>query len=677
MFSFSDVVSWTHKMAASGILPTYQRYINGVPIPNTRRILRFREKYIVLLVFAIFVTVCFGGFFFLPELRDRVNVDKLTRGAQQMFLPEHFGGGGHGGGGHNNNNIKHSHSRHNSKNNDNNINDRANLTQGKKKDSDINNSAGDGANSNVKVMKHEPRMNLSKESVTMYKKLIDQDKSILLDKKRKAKEERDKLLRENVEFDHQGGHGVRGGEPSDPVYKGRREKVKQMMKFAWDSYAKYAWGANELKPISKRSHSTGIFGSLTLGASIVDSLDTLYIMGLDEEYKKGRDWVATSFIFDGSADMSVFEINIRFLGGFLSAYAITGDKMFKEKAIDVGNKLLPAFDTPTGVPQSMINLRTGSSHNWGWASGGCSILAEFGSLHLEFLYLSNITGNPIYAQKVMKIRNILQQLERPMGLYPLYLNPRTGKWGQRHFSVGAMGDSFYEYLLKTWLYTGKRDKVARDMYDEAIASIESWLLKTSKSGLKYLAEYKINRVENKMDHLACFAGGMFALGAAGSSNPKKYIQLGEDIAHTCHESYSRTATKLGPESFRFEGHTEAKAMRQNEKYYILRPEVLETYFYMWRFTKNIKYREWGWEAVQALEAYCRTDNGYSGIKDVYSESPVQDDVQQSFFLAETLKYLYMLFSDDSLMPLDSWVFNTEAHPFPIQKPSSQASLKQS
>ncbi|CAI9735996.1 mannosyl-oligosaccharide 1,2-alpha-mannosidase IA-like [Octopus vulgaris] len=448
-----------------------------------------------------------------------------------------------------------------------------------------------------------------------------------------------------------------------------------MMKFAWDNYAKYAWGANELRPISKRSHSAGIFGSLSLGATIVDGLDTLYLMGLHEDYKKGRDWIATSFTFDGSADLSVFETNIRFLGGFLSAYALTGDKMFKEKAIDVGNKLLPAFDTPTGIPQSMINLKTGGSHNWGWASGGCSILAEFGSIHLEFIYLSNITGNKIYEQKVMKIRETLQQLKRPQGLYPIYLNPRTGKWGQHHFSVGAMGDSFYEYLLKTWLYTGKKDTVARQMYDEAVMHIEATLLQTSKSGFKYLAEYKVNRVEHKMDHLACFAGGMFALGAEGSSDPKKYIALGEEIARTCHESYNRSSTRLGPEAFRFEGHTEAKAMRQNEKYYILRPEVIETYFYMWRFTKNKKYREWGWDAVQALEAYCRTENGFSGIKDVYSQSPAQDDVQQSFFLAETLKYLYLLFSNDSLLPLDSWVFNTEAHPFPIQK--SEASWKHS
>lgn len=170
-----------------------------------------------------------------------------------------------------------------------------------------------------------------------------------------------------------------------------------------------------------------------------------------------------------------------------------------------------------------------------------------------------------------------------------------------------------------------------------------------------------------MGHLACFAGGMFALGADGSPDDKAghYLQLGAEIAHTCHESYDRTVLKLGPEAFKFDSGLEAVAVRQNEKYYILRPEVIETYWYMWRFTHDPKYRQWGWEAAQAIDKYCRVSGGFSGVKDVYSSNPTYDDVQQSFFLAETLKYLYLLFSSDDLMPLESWVFNTEAHPLPV------------
>ncbi|KAH3738470.1 hypothetical protein DPMN_045104, partial [Dreissena polymorpha] len=366
-----------------------------------------------------------------------------------------------------------------------------------------------------------------------------------------------------------------------------------------------------------------------------------------------------------STELSVFETNIRFVGGLLAAYALSGDKMFKEKALSVADKLLPAFNTPTGIPYAMINIKTGSTRNWGWASGGSSILSELGSMHLEWDYLSNVTGNGVFAEKVYKIRNFMNEIEKPMGLYPNYINPKTGKWGQHHTAIGALGDSFYEYLLKMWIQSGKTDPVSRKMYDDAVDAIEKNLIKTSPGGLKYIAEYKSGRLEQKLDHLGCFSGGMFALGSQGSSNPQKYVQLGADIAHTCHESYDRSATKLGPEAFRFDDASEAKAVRQNEKYYILRPEVLETHFYMWRFTREQKYRDWAWEAVQALEKHCRTDGGYTGIRDVYQENPQQDDVQQSFFLAETLKYLYLIFSDDSLLPLDKWVFNTEAHPFPI------------
>ncbi|NXC87346.1 MA1A1 mannosidase, partial [Cercotrichas coryphoeus] len=236
-----------------------------------------------------------------------------------------------------------------------------------------------------------------------------------------------------------------------------------------------------------------------------------------------------------------------------------------------------------------------------------------------------------------------------------------------HVSIGGLGDSFYEYLLKAWLMSDKTDEDAKKMYYDAVQAIETHLIRKSSGGLTYIAEWKGGLLEHKMGHLTCFAGGMFALGADGAPGDKTghHIELGAEIARTCHESYDRTRMKLGPEAFRFDGGVEAIATRQNEKYYILRPEVIETYMYMWRLTHDPKYREWGWEAVEALEKHCRVDGGYSGIRDVYINHENHDDVQQSFFLSETLKYLYLLFSEDDLLPFEHWVFNTEAHPLPI------------
>ncbi|XP_058064480.1 mannosyl-oligosaccharide alpha-1,2-mannosidase IA-like, partial [Anopheles bellator] len=148
----------------------------------------------------------------------------------------------------------------------------------------------------------------------------------------------------------------------DPVstVREKRNKIKEMMIHAWTNYKLYAWGKNELRPLTKRGHSNSIFGSFDLGATIVDGLDTLYLMGLHSEFAEGRDWIERKFTLENvDADLSVFETNIRFIGGFLTCYAFTGDLLFLEKAKYVADKLLPAFQTPTGIPYALTNVRNG------------------------------------------------------------------------------------------------------------------------------------------------------------------------------------------------------------------------------------------------------------------------------------------------------------------------------
>lgn len=97
---------------------------------------------------------------------------------------------------------------------------------------------------------------------------------------------------------------------------------------AWNSYKKYAWGQNELRPLSKSGHGPGIFGAASnLGASIVDAIDTLFIMGYDEEVATAKKWIKENFNFKQNTQMSAFEVNIRFVGGFLSMYSLTNDKV--------------------------------------------------------------------------------------------------------------------------------------------------------------------------------------------------------------------------------------------------------------------------------------------------------------------------------------------------------------
>lgn len=661
-------------MAASTVLPTYQRYINGAPVSAAgRKTLRLREKYIVLLVLGTFVAVCIGTFFFLPEFRSG-SINSAYRhirnaGSDLLLPPLQVVDKA----------VLQPHDVNNADPHV--IMDRAKLVLKIQEDLEKERQKNlkenmDKAQVENPLSKNDQQNNLVETKGELSKGRDDgvmvQDQlvndvaqlPITVSRNDPGASELNDIVR-----DHPGGPGTRGGEPSDPDIREKRNKIKEMMKHAWDNYVQYAWGQNELRPLSKRGHSAGIFGKTALGASIVDGLNTLYIMELTDDYQKGRDWIAANLNLDlGNAEISVFETNIRFIGGLLSCYAMTGDVMYKEKADHVAQKLLPAFNTPTGIPNAIVNLKNGASKNYAWASSSSSILAEFGTLHLEFTYLSDITGNPVYKEKVNHIRDFLAKMDKPQGLFPNYLNPKTGRWGQHHMSMGALGDSFYEYLLKSWIQSNGEDVQALQMFQELAEAINDKLVFTSKSGLRYLADLKYDRIEHKMDHLACFAGGFFAIGSEFMPPNRQdyYLQLGKDLTHTCHESYDRTATKLGPESFRFSDASEAKALKQNEKYYIQRPEVIESYFVLWRVTKDPKYRQWGWEAAQAIDKHCRVDGGFSGLKNVYMLDSAKDDVQQSFFLAETLKYLYLLFSEDDLIPLDSWVLNTEAHPLPIK-----------
>ncbi|KAL3052187.1 mannosyl-oligosaccharide 1,2-alpha-mannosidase IA-like [Trematomus bernacchii] len=588
---------------------------------------RLTEKFILLLVFSAFITLCFGAIFFLPDS------SKLLSG---VFF--------------------HSSAVE------------TNTRTGP--DSSDPGSAGNDERVLAKI-KNDHEKALLEAKDTLQKRPDEIKKDILNDKKKLLSEAKGHGGNDvnNLPFVvYHRPPGATGHEPLDPETKERRAKIKEMMKHAWDSYRRYAWGSNELRPVSKTGHSSNLFGSIK-GATIVDALDTLYIMEMFEEFDAATDWVEKNLDFNVNAEVSVFEVNIRFVGGLLSAYYLSGKEVYRRKAVELGEKLLPAFKTPTGIPWALLNLKSGVGRNWPWASGGSSILAEYGTLHLEFMHLSKLSGNPEFAQKVMNIRKVLNRLDKPQGLYPNYLNPNSGQWGQHHVSVGGLGDSFYEYLLKAWLMSDKTDDEAKKMYYDALQAIETNLMRKSSGGLTYIAEWKGGLLEHKMGHLTCFAGGMIALGADGAPSDKTGHQMEQaaEIARTCHESYARTSLKLGPEAFRFDGGVEAIATRQNEKYFILRPEVIETYMYMWRFTHDPKYREWGWEAVQALEKHCRVEGGYSGVRDVYASTPNHDDVQQSFYLAETLKYLYLLFSDDDHLAFDHWVFNTEAHPLPVIK----------
>lgn len=445
----------------------------------------------------------------------------------------------------------------------------------------------------------------------------------------------------------------------DPVNNERREKVKKAMLHAWNSYVTYAWGMDELQPQSKNGINS--FGGL--GATLVDSLDTLYIMGLKDEFQKARDWVAESLDFDKDYDASVFETTIRVVGGLLSAYDLSGDKVFLDKAKDITDRLLPAWDTTSGIPYNRINLAHGRAHNPGWTNGD-SILADSGTEQLEFIALSQRTGDPKYQQKAENVITQLQKIYPSDGLLPIYINPHSGTASYSTITFGAMGDSFYEYLLKVWIQGNKTEHVKhyRQMWETSMEGLLSLTKKTTPSNYYYICEKNGGSLSDKMDELACFAPGMLALGASGYGPEKseEIMNLAKELARTCYNFYQTTPTKLAGENYFF--HT-GQDMSVGTSWNILRPETVESLMYLWRLTGNKTYQDWGWDIFLAFEKNSRIESGYVGLRDVNTGE--KDNMMQSFFLAETLKYLYLLFSPPSVISFDEWVFNTEAHPLRI------------
>ncbi|CAL9009420.1 unnamed protein product [Prunus brigantina] len=447
--------------------------------------------------------------------------------------------------------------------------------------------------------------------------------------------------------------------PNDPIDIQRQEKVKEAMIHAWSSYEKYAWGQDELQPQSKNGVNS--FGGL--GATLVDSLDTLYIMGLHEQFQKAREWVANSLDFNKDYEASVFETTIRVVGGLLSAYDLSEDKVFLDKARDIADRLLPAWDSPSGIPYNIINLAHGRPHNPSW-TGGESILADSGTEQVEFIALSERTGDPKYQQKA---ENVIVQLNKTFpddGLLPIYIDPERGTSAHSVITFGAMGDSFYEYLLKVWIQGNRTTAVKpyRDMWEKSMKGLLSLIRKTTPSSFTYICEKNGRTLTNKMDELACFAPGMLALGSSGygPDESKKFLSLAEELAWTCYNFYQSTPTKLAGENYFFRA---GEDLSVGTSWNILRPETVESLFYLWRLTGNKTYQEWGWNIFQAFEKNSRIESGYVGLKDVNTGD--KDNMMQSFFLAETLKYLYLLFSPTSVISLDEWVFNTEAHPLRI------------
>ena len=288
---------------------------------------------------------------------------------------------------------------------------------------------------------------------------------------------------------------------SDALARVRREKIKAAMEHAWGGYKKYAFGEDEVHPISGNSGRTsGMMNSMWgqesnsgIGITLIDSLDTLWIMGMKKEFWEARDWVRDNLKQDIDVYRSVFETTIRNLGGLLSAYELSGDKTFLDKAKELGDKLILAFNSKNGIPLSQVNLYSSATGNKAWEKVYTSLADS--ALQVEFRSLSKMTGNATYAKKAEYVIKALEKITPPSGIHSVFVNnlSKHPKMRMTHYltkvTFGGLADSFFEYLLKTWLQGGKKEDLYRSMYDRAVQGLHNDLIYySSPSGLLLLRE---------------------------------------------------------------------------------------------------------------------------------------------------------------------------------------------
>ncbi|ETS86787.1 hypothetical protein PFICI_00615 [Pestalotiopsis fici W106-1] len=501
----------------------------------------------------------------------------------------------------------------------------------------------------------------------------------------------------------------------------RRERVVEAFELSWDAYHRYAWGYDEFHPISKKGKQMAPNG---MGWIIVDALDTMMLMNLTSRVGQARDWISKSLSYDQDQDVNTFETTIRMIGGLLSAHYLSnefpqlapqadddpgaaGEDLYLEKAKDLADRVISAFDSESGIPYASVNLAKFEgipAHD----VGGASSTAEATTLQLEFKYLAKLTGEKYFWDKAEKVMQVVDDNGAKDGLVPIYINADTGHFNGDNIRLGSRGDSYYEYLIKQYLQTEKAEPVYLDMWQDTLKGVRKHLITyTEPSGFTIIGERPSGlhgKLSPKMDHLVCFMPGTIALAATGGlseAEAKKLpgwtkqneadMKLARELMQTCWGMYKWMATGLAAEityfniadppatestshvspsdEFSSDPHATWRKdfdVHSMDRHNLQRPETVESLFYMWRITGERKYRDWGWEMFKSFMNYTAVEDGggFTSLSNANEIPPTTRDNMESFWLAETLKYFYLLFSPNELLPLDKVVINTEAHPFP-------------
>ena len=504
----------------------------------------------------------------------------------------------------------------------------------------------------------------------------------------------------------------------------RQRAVRKEFIHAWTGYQDHGWMADSLKPLSGTTENQFCGWSATL----VDALDTLWIMQLDEEFEEAVN-ATLKIDFDNSEKkciVNLFETTIRHLGGLIAAYDLSGEERLMPQIIELGEMLHSAFNTWNGMPCSHCALVRNPKDLFGPPTS--IAMAAQGSLYLEFARLAQITGDEKYMKSVLQLTDTFARTQNDStipGLWPELVDASSVDGFGRHFSggsftysVGALSDSTYEYLVKGHLMLGKVTNQYKTMWTHAARAIRKYILFRAQipdlgkdlmfSGIatRYSDVGDI-MFEPRTEHLGCFAGGMFGLASRIFNQPADFL-IGEALTNGCVWAYQTGPLGLMAETFtalscplmdgtpcefnqstweedkKNPAHCHGGDCSNNDSLpkgivsvsdarYLLRPEAIESVFYYWRMTGNEYWRDVGWEMFTAVRKHTRSSYAHASIENVMAEMnpavyggrAVQRDEMESFWFGETLKYFYLLFSEPSLVSLDEYVLNTEAHPFKL------------
>ncbi|KAJ6079252.1 hypothetical protein N7467_009005 [Penicillium canescens] len=499
----------------------------------------------------------------------------------------------------------------------------------------------------------------------------------------------------------------------------RQLAVKNAFERCWKSYEALAWSTDELAPLSG-AHTNGLGG---WGATLVDNLDTLWIMGMRDDFEKVVATVTNiDFQDTASPEINTHEVNTRLLGGLLAAYDLSGDLRLRKKATELGDMLYAAFDTPNRMPIIHWDSHRAARQEEQIAEEGI-LAAELGSFTLEFIRLSQITGDPKYfdaAQRVMELFDRQQGSTKLSGLWPVSVNPKAELFDGDMFTLGTEANSLYKSLPGAYALLGGNVPMYRKMYEKAtFTAVGHNLFRPMNPEEKDILTAGIVRVfttqngkprthlESQVQYRSCFAGGMFALGGAlfkipmhkkiahklvdGCTWAHETMPLGimpevydtvpcasqtdcpwnewhwkQEVWKRAHSLQLEPEAYLNVDAFIKDHHLPRGFISIPDTAYNLRPEAIESIFTLYRITGREYLLDMAWNMFQAIQNATQVENGNAAIIDVtVDREPICVDSMPSFWMSQTLKYFYLMFSSPDLISLDDFVFSAGGHPLKL------------